>query len=140
MLTERDLTLRGFPASEVRAAIERGELKGAAIGTTFTTFESEFEEWLQTRAQAGRPVARQAGPGPRQTAPHAAGDAWSEWSGLVEQLVRNGTPQSVAIAGVDSLHPGLRERAVAAFNAAEKLRQQADANRIAAARDRLQRA
>ena len=140
MLTERDLTLRGFPASEVRAAIERGELKGAAIGTTFTTFESEFEQWLQTRAQAGRPVARQAGPGPRQTAPHASGDPWTDWTQKVDALVQNGTPKSVAVQGIDALHPGLRERAVAAFNSQQRQREQAEAARIDAQRQRLQRA
>ncbi|NLF09859.1 MAG: hypothetical protein GX594_18045 [Pirellulaceae bacterium] len=137
-LTDMEMGQRGLPVTAIANAVRRGEIKGwyPSGSATLIVEEDSLETWLASGEHA---TARQAGPGPRQTAT-AAGDPWSEWTQKVDALVQNGTPKAIAVQGIDALHPGLRERAVAAFNSQQRQREQAEAARIDAQRRRLQHA
>ncbi|NLY02893.1 MAG: hypothetical protein GXY83_43130 [Rhodopirellula sp.] len=135
--TDTQLKLAGWSIEHLRNEIAAGRLKAVQQGTGFFVRQAWLDTWLAIYDPQGTkaPGSR----GARQTAT-VAGDAWTEWSGLVEQLVSNGTPRRVAIAGVDGMRPGLRQAAIAAFNLQQRQREQAETERIRANRERLRHA
>jgi len=134
---------RGLPVTAIAAAVRRGDIKGwyPSGSATLIVEEESLETWLASGEHA---TARQAGPGARptarQSAPHASGDAWQQWSAMIDRCVAGGAPRHIAIAGIDKAYPGLREQAVAAYNAQQRQREQAESQRIAHERDRLRHA
>ncbi len=141
VLTDLELTARGWSAPALLAEIRAGRLRGREHGTGFSVAAADLDAWHAS--PAGQAVSRGtpvSGTGPaRQHSHHAApaNSSGEAWRNLVEQLIASGTPPSAAARHAERRFPGGRSALVAETNAAAVDRRRRENAEASAKRARL---